>query len=332
MDNTFSWLIAGPFMYLAVLVFVVVTAKKVFSIMGMPRHLRWDLYPVAHDGPQGSPYQELNHWEKERRVSLAHELAEMAEEIMLLKRTFLYNRKMWNFSFPMHIGMYLIIGWMALLVIGAVLQLATGMNIASTSTVFWAQALNAITVIVGVAGLAAGAFGTLGLLYIRCTDEELKDFSPPVTFLNLYLLLALFGFGLFAWYSVDSSFALARNYTASLLTLKPMAVPGIMALEIFLFGVFLIYLPFSRMLHFAAKYFFYHNIMWEDEPVTKGSQLEKDILGYLSYEMKWSASHIVPNGSWLNQAGTNPTVEVKKNETKSTDSGHSQTSGGTFSA
>lgn len=331
-DNTLSWFVAGPFMYVAVLVFVVATAKKVFSIMGLPRHLRWDLYPVAHDGPKGSIYQEVDHWEKERRYSLSHELAEMAEEILLLKRTFLYNRRMWNFTYPMHLGFYLVIGWLALILLGAAIQLATGLKISDASTSFWAQALNVLTVITGVTGLLTGLIGTAGILYIRLTDEDLKDFSPPVTFLNLYLLLALFGVGLTAWWTVDPSFVLAREYMAALLTFKSMNVPGIMVLESFLFACFLIYLPFSRMLHFAAKYFFYHNIMWEDEPVTKGSKLEQDIAGYLGYQMEWSASHIVPNGSWLNQAGTNPTVEVKKNEAKSADTGHVEQRGGNFPA
>ena len=319
MDNTLSWLIAGPLMYLGVIVFVGATAKKVYSIMSMPRHLRWDLYPVAHDGPEGSPYQKLDHWQHEQRPSLAHEIAEMSEEILLLKRTFQYNRKMWNFSFPMHAGMYLVIGWLALIAMGAIIQLATGMKVSANSTVFWAQALNGLTVAVGVTGLVAGIIGTLGLLYMRYTDEELKDFSPPVTFLNLYLLLAMFVVGLAAWFTVDSSFAVARDYVASLLAFKPMALPALMTVEVLLFSIFLIYLPFSRMLHFVAKYFFYHNVMWDDEAVKRGSGLEKDISGYLGYEMKWSATHIVPDGSWLKQAGTNPTAEVKKNETKSPD-------------
>ena len=313
MDNTFNWLIAGPYMYLAILICVAAIAKKVYSIKQMPRHIRWDLYPVAHDGPQGSPYQKVDYWAEKQKPSVAHELAEMGEEVILLKRTFLYNRKMWNFSFPMHFGMYMFCAWLALIIGGAVIQLATGMNIASTSTVFWAQAINGITVIVGVAGLILGVIGTLGLLYMRYTDEELNDFSPPVTFLNLYLLLAMFAVGLYAWYSVDSSFAIARNYVASLLTLKPIALPAIMTVEVLLLGIFLMYLPFSRMLHPAAKYFFYHNVMWDDEPVTKGSQLEKDITGYLGQEMNWSAPHIV-NGSWLKNAGTNPTAEVNKKE------------------
>lgn len=313
MDNTFSWLIAGPYMYIALLICIVAIARKVYSIQQMPRHIRWDLYPVAHDGPEGSPYQKLDYWKEKQKPSLAHELAEMGEEVIFLKRTYQYNRKMWNFSFPMHFGMYMFGAWLAFMFFGALIQLFTGKVISSTSTEFWAQTLNGLTVIVGVGGLVLGVIGTLGLLYMRYTDEELRDFSPPVTFLNLYLLLALFAVGLFAWYSVDSSFATARSYLVSLMTFKPMALPPIMTVEVLLLGIFMIYLPFSRMLHPVAKYFFYHNVMWDDEPVTKGSQLEKDIAGYLGHEMNWSAPHIV-KGSWLQNAGTNPTAEVKKKE------------------
>lgn len=328
-----SWLISGPYFYLAILVFVVVTAKKVVTIMGMPRHLRWDLYPVAHDGPEGSPYQELDHWQKPRRPSLAHELAEMAEEILLLKRTFLYNRKMWKFTFPMHFAFYLVFAWLVMLVVGAGLEMATGAKI-SANAAWWAVLVNMATIGIGAGGLVLGLFGSAGLLWMRLTDEDLRDFSAPVMFFNLYLMLALFGVGLVSWWVEDPAFAIARAYAGSLITFAPITLDQpLMLVEIVLFGAFMIYLPFSRMLHFAAKYFFYHNIMWEDEPVVRGSDLEKSIAGYLDYKVEWSASHIVPNGSWLNQATTNPTVEVKKgNETKDQSKGHSQPSGNTFSA
>lgn len=307
MSDAISWLIAGPFMYLAALVFVAATLKKVVSIAKMPRHLRWDLYPVAHEGPAGSVYQKVEFWNQPRPFSVVHELAEMVPEMVLLKRTFLYNRRMWNFSFPMHFGLYLMIVWLVMLKVGALVQLTTGILISAASTVLWAQALNAVTVMVGAGGLALGLFGTAGLLWMRLTDEELKDFSAPVTFFNLYLLLAIFGVGFAAFIVSDPSFALARNYVASLIAFKPMAgLPVLMLLEIVLLGAFLIYLPFSRMLHFAAKYFFYHNIMWDDEPVVKGGELEKAIGGYLHYRVNWSASHIKPEGSWLEQATTNP--------------------------
>jgi nitrate reductase gamma subunit len=190
--------------------------------------------------------------------------------------------------------------------LGAVIELATGLTISSASTIFWAQALNAVTVITGAAGLVLGLYGCLGLLWMRYTDEDLKDFSSPVTFLNLYLLIALFGVGLAAWAAEDASFVLARGYVASLLVLKPVALPPLMTLEALLFGVFLIYLPFSRMLHFAAKYFFYHNIMWDDELVVAGGGLDKALGGYMHYKAGWTAPHLKAGDSWLEQATTNP--------------------------
>lgn len=308
MSDTVSWLIAGPFMYLAILVFLAATLKKVMSIAKMPRHLRWDLYPVAHEGPEGSAYQKVEFWNRPRSFSVVHELAEMVPEMVLLKRTFLYNRRMWNFSFPMHFGLYLMIGWLVLLKIGVLVQLTTGFVISSASTVLWAQVLNALTVILGAGGLVMGLFGTAGLLWLRLTDEELKDFSAPVTFFNLYLLLGLFAVGFAAFVIADPSFSLARAYLASLITFQPMTgLPALLLLELLLLGAFLAYLPFSRMLHFAAKYFFYHNVMWDDEPVVRGGGLEKAIGGYLHYRVDWSASHIKPEGSWLEQATTNPT-------------------------
>lgn len=306
MSYSFGWLIAGPFMYLAVVIFVAATAKKVVTIASLPRHLRWDLYPIAHEGREGSAFQKAEFWRQPRAFSFVCEIAEMAEEILLLKRTFLYNRKIWNFSYPMHAGFYVIMGWMGLVAVGALIELATGLRISPASTLFWAQVLNAVTVLAGVAGLVLGLYGCLGLLWMRYTDEDLRDFTSPVTFLNLYLLIALFGVGLAAWLAEDASFVLARGYVASLLTFKPAALPPLMTLEVLLFGVFLIYLPFSRMLHFAAKYFFYHNIMWDDEPVAAGGGLEKAIGGYLHYRAQWSAPHLKAGDSWLEQATTNP--------------------------
>jgi nitrate reductase gamma subunit len=34
---------------------------------------------------------------------------------------------------------------------------------------------------------------------------------------------------------------------------------------VFLGGLFLIYLPFSKMIHYVSKYFTYHHINWQKE-------------------------------------------------------------------
>ena len=86
------------------------------------------------------------------------------------------------------------------------------------------------------------------------------------------------------------------------MTFKPTAPNHpLITLEFFFFGLFLMYLPFSRMLHFAAKYFFYHNIMWDDKAMKPGSKLERERLKELAYRLEWAAPHIKANRSWSEQ-------------------------------
>ena len=73
-------------------------------------------------------------------------------------------------------------------------------------------------------------------------------------------------------------------------------------------------MPFSRMLHFAAKYFFYHNIMWDDETMKPGSKLERERLKELAYRLQWAAPHIKANRSWLEQVTDKQVKEGEKDE------------------
>ncbi|MPM93438.1 hypothetical protein SDC9_140575 [bioreactor metagenome] len=73
-------------------------------------------------------------------------------------------------------------------------------------------------------------------------------------------------------------------------------------IQFLIFGTFMILLPFSRMMHFAVKYFFYHNIMWDDERMTPGSKMEQDMSCYLNYRVNWSADHVQTRASWSAQA------------------------------
>ena len=52
-----------------------------------------------------------------------------------------------------------------------------------------------------------------------------------------------------------------------LLTFQPGATPLAwdQLLAVFLGGLFLIYLPWSKMVHYISKYFTYHHINWQKE-------------------------------------------------------------------
>jgi len=294
--SSLGWFIAGPFLYLAVAVFICATAYKVVRLLRMPRQLRWDLYPLPHRGPTGSKYQKLDFNKQQAPFSLQLELLEMGEEIFFIKRLFTNNLRLWFGSYALHIGIYIGALWIVLLAVGAIVQINT------TNQTGIIAGLFLVTTTAGAAALVLGLVGSVYLLINRCIDPNLRTMSDTVSFLNLWLMIALFGSSLAAWLAADGSFSHLRGQVAGLLTFKPVTPhhPLITA-EFFFFGVFLMYLPFSRMLHFAAKYFFYHNIMWDDETMQPGSKLERERLKELTYRLQWKAPHIKANRSWLEQ-------------------------------
>ena len=296
-----GWLIAGPFIYLAAAVFVCVTTYKIVFFLRMPRPFRWDLYPVPHRGSEGSKYQKLDFGKQKAPFYLLRELWEMCLEILLIKRLFKNNLWLWVGSYAMHAGIYLAALWIILLAAGAI---TTTGNSAIVSYLFF------VTTVVGAAALILGFIGGVYLLLRRCIDADLRAMSDTVSFLNLWLMIALFGSGLAAWLVADDSFNLLRGQIAGLMMFKP-TTPNhpLITIELFFFGLFLMYLPFSRMLHFAAKYFFYHNIMWDDEAMQAGSKLEQERLKELTYRPQWAAPHIKADRSWLEQV-----EEEKKSE------------------
>ena len=67
-------------------VFVLGCAYRAYRYASAPPHLRWDLYPVAHEPNThgGSYLEEKEWWTKPRKTSLFGEVFVMAEEIVLL--------------------------------------------------------------------------------------------------------------------------------------------------------------------------------------------------------------------------------------------------------
>ena len=82
------------------------------------------------------------------------------------------------------------------------------------------------------------------------------------------------------------------------------AVPGALVVHVFFILLFLAYLPFSQMMHFVAKYFTYHQVRWNDEPMEGGSRMEKEVLGLLSQPVTWAGPHLKADGkkNWVDIA------------------------------
>jgi nitrate reductase gamma subunit len=295
--------------YACFIVFVVAVIVKIYKINSMPIHIRWELYPVPHEGKRahygGSYYEEVDWWDKPREVSLIGEMKGMIPEMLLIKALWEHNRSLWYRSFPFHFGLYMLVGWAGLLVVGAIAQIA-GVTVAPGAGSVIGVGLHYLTMLAGVVGLILATIGAAALLHRRLTDEELDGYTSPSHIFNLAFFLVALLVAVVAHLAADPSFSLARGYVQSLLTFN-LAAPigsGAVAMEFLLFSLLMAYIPLTHMSHFVAKYFFYHKIRWEDEPNLVGSKMEKEIMEALSYPVSWAAPHIKGDGkkTWADVA------------------------------
>ena len=71
-----------------------------------------------------------------------------------------------------------------------------------------------------------------------------------------------------------------------------------MTVHILLFALLLIYLPFTRSLHYITRLFGFLLIRWDDRPNLRGSVLEKKVEEMLNLKVNWKGSHIKPDMTW----------------------------------
>jgi nitrate reductase gamma subunit len=259
------------------------------------------LAPVPHEkgkGHYGGSYlEELDWWTKPREKSRMAELKYMVLEIVFLKAVWEHNRSLWRYSFPFHLGLYLLVA------AGALLGLAAAAAAVGVAAV-WPLALRVAITAIAAAGYSLGAAGAVGLLVKRLSDPRLEDFTSPATLFNLVLLFAVFASGLGVLVAGDYFGDLTMLLRALLRGDLSVAVPGTVAAHVLVTGVFLAYLPFTRMMHFVAKYFTYHEVRWNDEPMTAGGRLEREVRALLSQAPTWSGPHLQADGikTWVDIA------------------------------
>jgi nitrate reductase gamma subunit len=287
--------------YLSLLIFVIGAARTALKYHKMPIHLRWELYPVAHEKGRdygGSYFEDVDWWTRPREKSLWNELKFMIPEILLIRALYYHNRKMWNVSFPFHGGLYLLVCLLCFLFIGAAAQ-ALGVKVSPGSPHWIVSLLYYITILIGFVGFTAGLCGCAGLLIYRFTNEDLKTYNTRLDYINLFFILAVLLSALNAWLFVDIRFVIAREYIQSLITLKPFSSSSLaIKAEIALFALFLIYFPFSHMTHMFTKYFTYHKVRWEDEPNLKGSEVQARVRAVLQHNVSWAAPHVPTGKKW----------------------------------
>jgi len=290
---------------------------RAVRISRLPMHLRWELYPVAHEKGRasygGSYLEESDWWAKPRESSLLGELKVMIPEILLLAGVWEHNRKHWVRTFPFHFGLYLLAALIGLLLVGG-MATAAGADVSADGGLL-GSVLFHVTYLVGYAGLGLALAGTLALLATRTFDPDYRDYTKPADFFNLAFFAVTLTVALGVHAVADPTFAVLRDHFARVVTFdfsSGAAVPWGTGLEIVLACLLLAYVPLTHMSHFFTKWFMYHDVRWSDEPNLPGGKIERKIAEALEFPVSWSASHIRGDGkkSWADVVASD--VEEKQ--------------------
>ncbi|HBT47638.1 MAG TPA: nitrate reductase [Peptococcaceae bacterium] len=211
-----AYLVGIVLPYVALALFVVGFIYKIICWSRAPRHLPWELFPYPH--------------------TAGERLGEMVIEVASLRSLKLHNRNIWLPSLLMHFGIYAVVAWLFLVLLGLPVAL------------------------LGYLGGVAAAAGSLWM-FTKRLGRDLRILTTPVEYLNLLLVFLISAGGIITGFFGEG--LAVREYMLGILSLSPRlpARPSLLW-EIFFLEVFLVYLPFGRMIHFAAKYFTYHRVKW----------------------------------------------------------------------
>ncbi|MDR3358809.1 MAG: respiratory nitrate reductase subunit gamma [Desulfovibrio sp.] len=296
--------------YLAIAGFFCLVFRKVRSyLQASPLHVRWELYPVPHEGAKtsygGSFMEEKEWWTKPRHVHHLGDVKALIAEVLFLRATFEHNIKLWFRSYPFHFGMYMLMGGTIIVLLAAVARLF-GASPDGGLTVFIGNVISAV-VLVGSLCIVGGG---IALIRRRMTDEGLNKYTTPEMYFNLGVFVVFGLFGLFAWIGAPSYFEMACGFLCNLMTFNFAPQPGIWFALHLLTGFFLlIWIPLTQMAHLFMKYFTYHDIRWGDEPTTYSERNKSVIPNALKYAVTWSAKHVTGGAgskTWLEVATSNP--------------------------
>lgn len=302
--------------YFGLLIFVAGCLRRIRQYTRTPLHLRWELYPVPHEGPYraaygGSYFEAQGWWRKPQVADRGYEWRVMAEEILLMKSLREFNRRLWIPSFMFHSGLYLAIAAAGLAAVAGVPRALIG----GAGGGGLMRTLAAICGAVGLAGAALIVAGACLLLFRRIADAGMKNSTRAADIFNLIFFIAAFTL-------LAGGYVMRGPGAASLGEVargafgfdRGVRIGGVFGAGLILTAALAAYIPFTHMAHFIAKYFAWHSVRWDDRRNERGSAMEGAIATNLSYKPTWSAQHLGADGerSWAEVASANPVKEVRK--------------------
>ena len=285
--------------------------RRTLKYVSMPVHLRWELYPVPHEGEHGSFMQKLEWWKKRPQKSMLKDLSFIVKDYLTFWQYFQRNRGYWSVLYTWHAGFYLIVFFHALVAIGA-LAMVGGIDITGASTNLGVRILYYLTLVAGVAGFSLGCLGSIGVLVKRLVDPDLRLFASGKNFFSYGFYFAVFASGLISWAGFDTTFAIYREFYHGVFTFNThVHVDAALVTHAILFASFLFYMPSTQAMHYATKFFAYFAVRWNDEPNRRGGEIEEKLLSLLHQPVSWAAPHIQTGKTWVEVAVELPSPEEK---------------------
>jgi len=301
--------------YAGLLIFLAGCVRRIVQYSRVPRHLRWELYPVPHEDSHrvahgGSYFEASDWWTEPRHFNLAGELRAMFAEIVFLKALHEFNRRLWYPSFVFHFGLYSGVATIVLAALRTAIELFAP-SLAGTAALATLARLYQFTGLLGAVFIFLGA---LGLLTRRLGDRSMREYTTASDIFNLLffmVVVACLAVGYLLQPAGATITATARGVVTFDTSIRTGSLFGV---GVILASVLVAYIPFTHMSHFIAKYFTYHAVRWDDEQNRRGSALEKDVDRYLGYKPTWAAAHMRADGTktWADLAVINPAREDRK--------------------
>jgi nitrate reductase gamma subunit len=134
-----------------------------------------------------------------------------------------------------------------------------------------------------------GSLGAIGLILKRSLDAGYRNFSSFPAFFKLIFLAAVFLSGGIAILYGENYPAEIAAFTRGIITLNTgINASPVSTVHIIISMLFIVYLPFTDMVHFVTKLFTYHAVRWNDKPRDK--QMEEKLRLLSGQPIGWSSS------------------------------------------
>lgn len=290
------------FTYFSYCFIVVAYTVKIVKYLKLPIHLRWELYPVIHEGAYqygGSCFETINWWERSVRRRPVKGFFTLLKGYFTMDEYFKRDFFYWSGLFTWHMGFIFIITFHILCFIGAFFM-TQGIEVSISSSSSFGKSIFYLTLTIGLLSFVLGTAGSIMVFINRLINKDLKKYATSINYFMYFFTFSVFLTGIYSWY-FDMHFTEYREFWKGLIQFDFKHVDQPTVIHIIIFNLFLIFLPFTRSLHYITRFFAYYLIRWDDEPNIRGGEIEKRIVKQLSNKVDWAGPHITKGRSWREQ-------------------------------